>query len=81
MSANHHRAYWEDVTNDTPLVFSGGCVQFTSVVSASFWLVECPNWMSSDALTLVDQLYRVGPKIPIRSRFRVIHEIVCVTEA
>ena len=61
MSANHHRACWEDVTNDTPLDFSSkpGCVVFTSIVSASFWLIEIPNWMSSDIMTLVDQLYRV----------------------
>ena len=60
MSGNHHRACWEDVTDDTPLVFGNGCVTFTSILSASFWLVECPNWMISDVMCLVDQLYKVS---------------------
>ena len=38
---------------------SPGYVEFTTLVSASFWLVHCPNWMRSDMLTLVDQLYKV----------------------
>ena len=63
MSGNHHRACWEDVTNDTPLQFGNGCVQFTSIVSASFWLVDCPNWMCADVMALVDQLYKVIIKI------------------
>ena len=62
MSGNHHRACWEDVTDDTPLVFGNGCVTFTSILSASFWLVECPNWMISDVMCLVDQLYKVRNK-------------------
>lgn len=60
LSGNHHRACWQDMTNDTPLTFANGCVQFTTIVSASFWLIECPNWMSSDIMTLVDQLYKVS---------------------
>jgi hypothetical protein len=39
---------------------SPGSVQFTSLVSASFWLVHCPNWMSSDVISLVDQIYKVN---------------------
>ena len=38
---------------------SPGYVEFTTLVSASFWLVHCPNWMRSDMLSLVDQLYKV----------------------
>ena len=38
---------------------SPGSVQFTSLVSAAFWLVYCPNWMSSDVISLVDQIYKV----------------------
>jgi hypothetical protein len=60
MSGNLHRACWEDVTDDTPLIFGNGCVQFTSILSASFWLIECPNWMISDVMCLVDQLYKVS---------------------
>jgi hypothetical protein len=37
-----------------------GSVQFTSIVSASFLLVHCPNWMSCDLISLVDQLHKVS---------------------
>ena len=40
-----------------------GSVQFTSIVSASFLLVHCPNWMSCDLISLVDQLHKVSPEI------------------
>ena len=104
MSGNRSKAFWEDVTDNTPMTVvlnnsevqqscnkhnlpqaevvpdpshavdlqkhqqapirviqdtSPGSVQFTSLVSASFWLVHCPNWMSSDVISLVDQLYKV----------------------
>lgn len=36
-----------------------GCVQFTSIVSASFMLVHCPNWMSCDLISLVDHMHKV----------------------
>ena len=42
---------------------SPGYVEFTTLVSASFWLVHCPNWMRADMLQLVDQIYKVS-KIP-----------------
>ena len=41
---------------------SPGSVQFTSLVSAAFWLVYCPNWMSSDVISLVDQIYKVSKR-------------------
>ena len=107
MSGNRSKAFWEDVTDSTPMTVvlnqaqmrldnkynldkaevrqdsstaidlktldrgdhrgdlpdfedrSPGSVQFTSLVSASFWLVYCPNWMSSDVISLVDQIYKV----------------------
>lgn len=110
MSANRSKAFWEDVTDTTPMTVvlnkhstslptdkynlsaasvnqdpatavdlrtskpikaiedrSPGSVQFTSLVSASFWLVHCPNWMSSDVISLVDQIYKVGDLINNRS--------------
>ena len=105
MSGNHAKAFWEDVTDNTPMTVvlnkndntpenkhdlsqveverdvsvatdlrkpnqpqiqpiddekCPGTVQFTSLVSASFWLVHCPNWMSSDVISLVDQIYKVS---------------------
>ena len=41
---------------------SPGYVEFTTLVSASFWLVHCPNWMRSDMLQLIDQIYKVTRK-------------------
>ena len=107
MSGNHAKAFWEDVTDNTPMTVvlnknenqellnkhdvsqvevendvsvatdlskpnqpriqplenkCPGSVQFTSLVSASFWLVHCPNWMSSDVISLVDQIYKVNSR-------------------
>ena len=104
MSGNRSKAFWEDVTDNTPMTVvlnktgienrhkldhavlerdpasaidlrneghilqpvleafedrSPGSVQFTSLVSASFWLVYCPNWMSLDVISLVDHIYKV----------------------
>jgi len=50
---------------------SPGSVQFTSLVSAAFWLVYCPNWMSSDVISLVDQIYKNAVKVPYLCRFHV----------
>ena len=44
-----------------------GSVQFTSIVSASFLLVHCPNWMSCDLISLVDQLHKVSFKFILSS--------------
>ena len=46
---------------------SPGSVQFTSLVSAAFWLVYCPNWMSSDVISLVDQIYKVHTLVTVNS--------------
>ena len=60
MSANHQRAVWEDVTDTTPMTIYQGYARFTTVVSASFWMVYCPNWMSSDIMRVVDPIYKVS---------------------
>ena len=44
-----------------------GAIQFTSIVSASFLLVHCPNWMSCDLISLVDQLHKVSFKLILSS--------------
>ena len=71
---NKHQLDRADVGQDTATAFdlrnlepvlhleedrSPGSVQFTSLVSASFWLVYCPNWMSLDVISLVDHIYKV----------------------
>lgn len=113
MSGNRSKAFWEDVTDNTPMTVvlnqragienkhqldradvgqdtatafdlrnlepvlhleedrSPGSVQFTSLVSASFWLVYCPNWMSLDVISLVDHIYKNAIKVPYFCRFHV----------
>ena len=56
----HQRAVWEDVTDTTPLTIFQGYARFTTLVSASFWMVYCPNWMSSDLLGVIDTIYKVS---------------------
>ena len=59
----HQRAVWEDVTDTTPLTIFQGYARFTTLVSASFWMVYCPNWMSSDLLRVIDTIYKVSLSI------------------
>ena len=54
------RAAWEDVTTSTPLTYHQGTVQFNTVVSAAFWLVNLPTWMVEDSVGMLDKLYRWG---------------------
>ena len=75
MSANRRHACWEDVTDTTPLTFTSGGVQFTSVVSASFWVIDCPKWMSNDVMSLVDQLYKVR-NLGRRQRYYVVVQYI-----
>jgi hypothetical protein len=37
-----------------------GSLEFTSVVSAAFWLVNLPTWMAADAIPMLDKLFRLG---------------------
>jgi hypothetical protein len=36
-----------------------GSLEFTSVVSAAFWLVNLPTWMAADAIPMLDKLFRL----------------------
>ena len=45
--------------SSSSVLSSPGYVEFTTLVSASFWLVHCPNWMRSDMIQVVDQIYKV----------------------
>lgn len=64
MSGSGSRTVWEDVTLSTPLSFSNNCVQFTTVVSAQFWLLRVPAWMASDKLSIADRIFRSGMRVP-----------------
>ena len=49
---------WEDVTLSTPLLVGPTSAQFTTVVSAQFWLLRFPTWMACDKTALVDNIFR-----------------------
>uniref|UniRef100_A0A0K2T5D4 Putative LOC100874737 [Megachile rotundata] n=1 Tax=Lepeophtheirus salmonis TaxID=72036 RepID=A0A0K2T5D4_LEPSM len=69
MSGNFNKAYWEDVTDTTPIDIIDGCIQFTSVISASFWLINVPKWMSSDVILTTDSLHKNTNRVPYWVRF------------
>ena len=60
MSGAGTRCVWEDVTVSTPMLTSDNdtTVQFSTVVSAQFWLLRLPTWMAVDKLTLADNMFR-----------------------
>ena len=83
MSGAGYRSVWEDVTLSTPLSFTQNSVQFTTVVSAQFWLLRLsvsvvsrsvptwcrlPAWMAADKLSLADSLYRQTSRAPYLAR-------------
>ena len=58
MSGSGTRCVWEDVTMSTPLLTSDTTAQFTTVVSAQFWLLRLPTWMAVDKLALADNIFK-----------------------
>lgn len=63
ISGGQNKAVWEDVTGSTPLTFVKDCVNFTTTVSARFWLMDCRN--VSDAAKMATDLYaQVAYRIP-----------------
>ena len=60
MSGAGTRCVWEDVTVSTPMVVTtdSDSVQFSTVVSAQFWLIRLPTWMALDKLTITDNMFR-----------------------
>jgi len=71
MSAAGSRALWEDVTQSTPLSIAGGCVQFTTVVSAQFWLLSIPSSMSNERIQVAERLYKAVTRVPYTARVEV----------
>jgi len=68
MSGSGYRAIWEDVTSSTPLTFHQNCVQFTSVVSAQFWLFRLPAGLASEKLAIAERLFRSATMVPYIAR-------------
>merc|ERR1712088_594319 len=63
------RAQWEDVTGSTPLTFVNECVNFTTTVSARFWLMDCRN--VGEATKMVTSLYKEAIHVPFMAKFLV----------
>ena len=60
------RAQWEDVTGSTPLTFVNDCVNFTTTVSARFWLMDCRN--IEEATKMATELYREAIHAPFMAK-------------
>ena len=60
------RAQWEDVTGSTPLHFVNDCVNFTTTVSARFWLMDCRN--VAEATKMATELYREAIHVPFMAK-------------
>merc|ERR1719433_333129 len=71
------RAQWEDVTGSTPLHFVNDCVNFTTTVSARFWLMDCRN--AGEATKMATSLYKEAIYVPFMAKFCVFskrHEML-----
>merc|ERR1719460_716838 len=71
------RAQWEDVTGSTPLTFVNDCVNFTTTVSARFWLMDCRN--VGEATKMATSLYKEAIYVPFMAKFCVFskrHEML-----
>jgi ankyrin len=54
------------VTGSTPLTFVNDCVNFTTTVSARFWLMDCRN--VSEATKMATELYREAIHVPFMAK-------------
>ncbi|XP_067278905.1 ankyrin-1 isoform X1 [Pseudorasbora parva] len=62
-------AQWEDITGTTKLMYSHSCANFTTNVSARFWLADCPR--TAEAVTFANLLYRELMSVPYMAKFVV----------
>ncbi|XP_017573586.2 ankyrin-1 isoform X2 [Pygocentrus nattereri] len=62
-------AQWEDITGTTKLMYSNNCANFTTNVSARFWLADCPR--TAEAVTFANLLYRELMAVPYMAKFVV----------
>ncbi|KAJ8263467.1 hypothetical protein COCON_G00159240 [Conger conger] len=62
-------AQWEDITGTTKLVYSSECANFTTNVSARFWLADCPR--TAEAVSFANVLYRELSAVPYMAKFVV----------
>jgi len=59
-------AFWEDVTGSTPLTLINGTANFSTTVSARYWLIDCRN--ITEAANLATELYREAIKVPFMAK-------------
>ncbi|XP_031711735.1 ankyrin-1 isoform X1 [Anarrhichthys ocellatus] len=60
-------AQWEDITGTTKLMYAHSCANFTTNVSARFWLADCPR--TAEAVTFGNLLYRELMAVPYMAKF------------
>uniref|UniRef100_A0A670K9B4 Ankyrin-1 n=1 Tax=Podarcis muralis TaxID=64176 RepID=A0A670K9B4_PODMU len=62
-------AQWEDITGTTKLVYANECANFTTNVSARFWLADCP--CTAEAIHFAMLLYKELAAVPYMAKFVV----------
>uniref|UniRef100_A0A8D2LIP2 Ankyrin 1 n=1 Tax=Varanus komodoensis TaxID=61221 RepID=A0A8D2LIP2_VARKO len=62
-------AQWEDITGTTKLVYANECANFTTNVSARFWLADCPR--TAEAVHFATLLYKELAAVPYMAKFVV----------
>ncbi|KAG7279487.1 hypothetical protein CRUP_035873 [Coryphaenoides rupestris] len=62
-------AQWEDITGTTKLLYTNECANFTTNVSARFWLADCPR--TAEAVAFANLLYRELSAVPYMAKFVV----------
>ncbi|XP_062817502.1 ankyrin-1 isoform X5 [Anolis carolinensis] len=62
-------AQWEDITGTTKLVYANECANFTTNVSARFWLADCPR--TAEAVHFATLLYKDLAAVPYMAKFVV----------
>ncbi|XP_031806615.1 ankyrin-1 isoform X6 [Sarcophilus harrisii] len=63
------QAQWEDITGTTKLVYANECANFTTNVSARFWLSDCPR--TAEAVDFATLLYKELTAVPYMAKFVV----------
>lgn len=60
-------AQWEDITGTTKLMYANNCANFTTNVSARFWLADCPR--TAEAVTFSNLMYKELMAVPYMAKF------------
>ncbi|XP_051896976.1 ankyrin-1-like isoform X4 [Pristis pectinata] len=62
-------AQWEDITGTTKLIHANDCANFTTNVSARFWLADCPR--TAEVVNFATQIYNELMAVPYMAKFVV----------